>query len=723
MTGLSTTRGPTLALLALLIGFVAPVRASEEEKLEFRGEATAGVRLYVTDDPYDSGDLTSFFDQYLTIRDKDDVSAFGSLLHLDVGAYREDDTSLVRFEWWNPHALNERAEFDLDLDTTRFEIDYHRFRTNDLRVYPVGTDPDGLLGLAPVFGTVFNPDQGPGNPLGIGSPLYQRRTGITGDLRHRLEPSAIGKWLPQLRLYGGAEWRRGWNQDRFVLDDVKEFASPRTARFRANRRKSDQIVSHAGAGLVLGSGPNFTSALDFKFEALREDANEVTLATLASRDPRIMPFNPQQSARGFRYVPDTNRYEGTLRAAGRLGPMRMNGTAFVSHLEQTGTRSTLQEMTRAGKTGTTTFSTHTAFDMPIAKTWSVGGFVKYLYRHNDLERSAFDKINPPDGQVDPFLRRRQEVTGEFEVNARPRPGLRFFGGYRARYVDRDLKFSNAPNTIDPSLNLQGDKSQEHTGYVGARARLFRRTQLTGEAGYTHAPDVSLPRDFENSWYAEGRVSQQFPGRFPANVSLFGKITQGESEDIDLLNSGSADDTTNFERMRWNTGVNASVMLTQRTSLFGSVVVTGDDQRFAHLRSNLPRFFGPGSVNIYIDSKPEYESTVYSFVLGGEQEITQDLQLSVVSTYTWARIQYDNGGNTGRQLDAINEVNDRIFSLDTNLHYQWIQEIGVDLGYRFDDFNAKDLGGPIKRDTHFHTVSLSFTINLNALTERFAGASI
>ena len=61
-------------------------------------------------------------------------------------------------------------------------------------------------------------------------------------------------------------------------------------------------------------------------------------------------------------------------------------------------------------------------------------------------------------------------------------------------------------------------------------------------------------------------------------------TKRMAEAVGLLSPANALDTNKFDRLRWNVGVNANALATQRLSLFASLVVTGDDQIFAHLRS-------------------------------------------------------------------------------------------------------------------------------------------
>ena len=62
MSTCSTSRGVARAL-ALGAGLVCAGSAGGEE-LEWRGEATAGLRLYHFSSPFDDDDQVSFFDQY-----------------------------------------------------------------------------------------------------------------------------------------------------------------------------------------------------------------------------------------------------------------------------------------------------------------------------------------------------------------------------------------------------------------------------------------------------------------------------------------------------------------------------------------------------------------------------------------------------------------------------------------------------------------------------------
>jgi opacity protein-like surface antigen len=61
---------------------------------------------------------------------------------------------------------------------------------------------------------------------------------------------------------------------------------------------------------------------------------------------------------------------------------------------------------------------------------------------------------------------------------------------------------------------------------------------------------------------------------------------------------------------------------------------------------------------------------------------------------------------------VNQLDERILSVDTSVHYQWTPAVGFKVGYRYSDFNSKRLAEPISRDTDFHTATMAVKVNLN-----------
>jgi len=351
-----------LALMPLLL-FGGAARAlpdedeEEEAPLEFRAQGAFGSNFYVIESPFERKNVTSFFDQYRFIRDKDDIPPwFVGVFDLDLGLFRDDGTALLQLEWRNPNWLNEQAELDLDWQGLELELEYYRYRSAQLRQYPFGTFQDLPPDQFPppvVFGRFYTDPFGA--PLDPSGRFFARRWGIGG--LASLRPEQFG-WetgaLRQLDLYGRHERRSGFRQ-RSTLLDAREPASSQSARFRGLEERVDQQVSTASGTLVLTPGGWFTSAVNANFEAFRNDAPVVTLADLAREDPRIPPpATAAQADRAFFFIPDTNRVGGSIQLARRVGAASFEGGGYVTQLSQTGRSAPLQQLEGIGNTSVLT---------------------------------------------------------------------------------------------------------------------------------------------------------------------------------------------------------------------------------------------------------------------------------------------------------------------------------------------------------------------------------
>jgi hypothetical protein len=712
----------TIAGAALL----AAASAAAQD-LEWRGEGTLGARFYDLESPFDD-DVTGWFDQYRYVRDKDSpLPYFVDLFHLDAGLFRDDDTALLRLERWSPWDWNDRAELGVDWRGLDFELDYWRYRSEELRLFPTGTGatlpsppaPPGTL--FPVFGTLYNPDASFGAVFQNDHRLDRRRTGVAGDLSLRLDGFDLeNPFATELDLFSRYETRQGHEQDGFLLDTAREPVTVQTARFRGFRRELDQRVVTVGGGAVLLPWRLFTGDLDVAFESFREDAPVVTLAGLAALDPRIVPANADQAARAFDFVPDTDRWSGSLRLSRRiesLGGATVHGGGFLTHLTQAGRRAPLQDQLDLGDDSLTTWSTHGAFDLPLGERFALGGFAKWLQRQNGVDEDSFAALAPLDGQVDPVLDARSELDAGLEATARPASGALAGLGYRLRWVDRELDFAPSPGAIRPAFNLLGEKSEEHTTYLRGSARLLRSLQVSGETGYAWAPQVGFPRDLENSVYAKARGSTLWRKPLPGTLALYARFLHGSNDEIELDVADPAfSEDKDFERTTWSWGATASAVPLESLTVFASFHHARDEQEFAQIRSNLPRYLGPTGLEFFLDSRPEYTSDVQTVVLGGTQALGPHVDFSLASILTFVSTHFDGSGTTPDVLEDVNEIASRIYSLEGRLGWKVRRGLSLGLGYRLDAYRDDEQHEPLSYDTDVHTVTVDVTLDLAALKE-------
>lgn len=677
--------------------FGGPAAAATD--LEPRGEVGMEVRLHHLLDDFDDDQLSSYFDQYHGFWVKDpNPPYFLDLSHLDLGLARDDDTYAIRLERRSPHWLNERAELEFNRGGVDLELDYRRYRSDELRMYPVGTG-----GPIPTFGTVYNPDTQPGNPQGRDRRLYSRRTGVGGELRLRSDSS-------ELHLHSGFEHRRGHVQDSFLLDKSKEvvFGSLETERFRGARRELDQNRVLVGGGLVLTPWQLFTTALDVEFETFREDAPVLLLGDIAVSDPSGIPVGAED--RAFNFIPDTRRLSGSLRLSRRIAGATFHGGASATHLEQDGHRSPVQRTLDLPDTEATTYSVHGALDVPLGRRFRLNAFAKLVQRHRNFDAETFAGLAAPEGQVDPFLERRRELTGGLQLRARIARAFSVGAGYRVRRVDRHLRFSDPTNSIEPSESLIRPASESHTAYLQGRARPLRRLQLSGELGHEWSPRVGTPRELESALYFKGRGTYTLTRPFTVMVSLFGKARGGKNDDVKLESALGPDKRKDFDRRKWSYGATLSALPSAELALFASFVGDVDEQEFAHIRSQVPRYDTPLD-GFFLDSRPDYETELRTFRLGATRRLTRALDASLEGTCTWARLQFPDSEATSAVLEGVNEVRSRILSLEASLEYHLDSGTRVRVGYRLDRFGGLRGGSPLDPDTTVHSVILGLTTDL------------
>jgi hypothetical protein len=691
--------------IALAVALAASAGAGE-----WRGTATPGLTLHAPSKQFRDEDLTSWFDQWELLTQKSsEVPWFLDLLHSDLGYARDDDTYLFQLERWSPFAYGEHTLLDVDWRGLRVDGEAHRFRTADLRVTPVGTGDTGVSVL-PRLGSHYNDDTDPDDLF------FVRRYGGGGEIR--LRPDAFGfplAPLTQLSFYGSQEARTGQHQDRYLLAPDEVGHGPENARFRGRTRELDQDVATLGGRLVAEPFGLATSVLDVAWQTFREHAPTTLVADVAAINPDLEP-TAEAALRALFFVPDTNRLTGTLRVSRRIGDATLHGGAFASRLAQTGRHTPLEGDAGLNDNHTTTFSAHGAADVPITSWLGIDAYGKASLRRNDMATDTALFADDNRTQIAPFLRRLRDVRGGIELAAEPAPGARVATGFRLRDVDRDLDYpllvaaDGIPQrAIRPEVSLVRDHSRTGTAYLRGHARLLRRLRISAEGGFAWSPAIGMPTELERATYAEARVSHGFRAPVPITVAVFGHWRDASSDDFVLESSFPGRSKSKaYERRAADLGASLTAVPTRTTTLYLSFTEQWDRQNFPYLRSNVPRPNGEAFLRFYLDSELGWESHVRVFAIGGTQQITRNIDVSLGGWLTVADGNFDSGGTTADALEPPNVIDLQQASIEAAVGVQVRPELRIGLAYRFDRYrNGAQLDEP-NLDGHDQSLTLSAT---------------
>ncbi len=726
-----------MAMGALVLGGYAasaePGDPSGDLSLEASG--TLGADLYLIENPFDNDNVTGFFEQYRYIRDKGaELPFFADFTHLNLGLVRPDTTYLIRAERWSRNAINENTLLDINWKGLVVNAEIRRYRSDALRFFPMGTEDDWAgtaLGLG--FGTHYNPDV-PGlisdfptqttNVDAIFANDYRigvERFDVGGEIA--LRPEGFGYKngvLKEARLRAGYGSRTGYRQDSFLLD-LTEALEP-TSRFRGNRRAIDQSVTNAGTGVVLALGKKLNAKLDFDVDRFTEAAGVVTLGGLASAPGNGFTPNPSASPdREFFFVPDTNRYTGSLQLTSRPAGGTLNAGVFATHLEQTGRLSNLQSRFNLGLNSVTTVSAHVDGSMPLGNRLILSGFVKYIHRANNIDEDSFAALDPSGAsQESPYIKKRDEIRGNMEIGAKLAPSTRIALGYAVDWVDRDLAYPQGPVGIQPNVSVIRPKSLSHRVFLKGRARLFRSLQLSGELGYLWAPEVAYPTDLSEavSFRARGTYSL-LPRmiRVPLTFSFSGRVLDGKNDEFDLPGPGPVSNgdrrSKYFERTDWGYDLTLTALPRNALALYGTFSQSGDEQATDYVRTTLARSAGGGA--FYVDSIPHYASDLKSVIVGGTLSDVLGADVGLSAAITWADMTVSGtqgvGSNVGQLINDANRIESRILTLNSDFDYTIREGLGAGIGYRYQEFIDDAQLGPLNLDETVHTIMLRLKVAL------------
>ena len=723
-----------MALGALVIGGYAASAESGDpsDGLSFEASGTLGADLYVIESPFDNDNVTGFFEQYRYIRDKGaQLPFFADLTHLNLGLVRPDTTYLIRAERWSRNAINENTLLDINWKGLVVNAEIRRYRSD---AHWAGTPLGPCLPLPPPwclgFGTTYNPDV-PGlisnfttNIDALFASDYRigvERFDVGGEIA--LRPEGFGyknDVLKEARLRGGYGSRTGYRQDSFLLD-LAEVADP-TSRFRGNRRAIDQSVTNAGTGVVLALGKTIIANLEFDVDRFTEAAGVVTLGGLASAPGNGFTPNPGALPdREFFFVPDTNRYTGSLQLTGRRAGGIFNAGVFATHLEQTGRLSNLQSRFNLGLNSVTTVSAHVDGSIPLSTRLILSGFVKYIHRANNIDEDSFTALDPSGAsQESPYIKKRDEIRGSMEIGAKLAPSTRIALGYTVDWVDRDLAYPQGPVGIQPNVSVIRPKSLSHRVFLKGRARLFRSLQLSGELGYLWAPEVAYPTDLSEAVSFRARGTYSLLPKVigvPLTLSFSGRVLDGKNDEFDLPGPGPVSNgarrSKNFERTDWGYDLTLTALPRTALALYGTFSQSGDEQATDYVRTTLARSAGGGA--FYVDSIPHYASNLKSVIVGGTLSDVLGADVGLSAAITWAEMMASGaqgvGSNVGQLINDANRIESRILTLNSDFDYTIREGLGAGIGYRYQEFIDDAQLGPLNLDETVHTIMLRLKVAL------------
>lgn len=673
------------------------------------------------DSPYDRDRRAGFFDQYEFTPSK------GASVPLQLGVreasldWIEDDEPRIQLRYASPTSnldlnggdlgdsfLDQRALLLGRSRAFQLDLDYWRFRTEQLRVYPE-TDAGG--GALP-YDDLTQPNDR----------FYRDRTGFRGELRWRLDRSLPDgsdglDWLsPELALRGGYDRREGRRQQQTLLNPANDWV--------AFSQDFGDDVSDVGGGLLVAPGGLFTMTFDFDYQ------------DYAANQPQLddtLPFPP--TSRSLDFVPSSNRKTGEAGLHMRFGERAVVTAAFqATVLDQESPRTPRQQSVGLDRNKASVYSARIAGDLRIARDWTANAFAKYVFRDREIDQNTplFGPTSP--NQVDEFLDSFQRIDLGAESVYRPWRGVDLALGLSALFIDRDLDFAQpglGNAVILPANAWVNDHTQMWTVYGRAQLRPFHGLGVRAELSYRNAPDTGYVTDLDD--YVEGslRASYVVPVTRPTTVTFHlgggsGKNSQFTAvEGVGATPSGPSR-RRDYERSHWTLSLSGDSAVRDDLSLFASLSYAEDEQSDQLLLSNIQRYFQ--------DSAPiqfrklgglDCRTRELGFVLGSQLWLTKKTDAGLSYSFTWAETKYlDPGSMPELALIGDNRIVDaHIHGLDLELRHQIRKGLRVFAGYRlqlYEDGAPKpsatgSVQRPGSRTDLRHTVSVGVSLNSDLLS--------
>ena len=700
-----------LGIVALVCGGRAlPTMAGLLDETEIRLDTELRATVVSEDAPFGNDNLTSFFDQYRYVATEND----GLPWHIDFRRFelafeREDGTRPLYLERESLGWLNERGEIGLVSEPVRARIHYSRYRSDELRLFPVGTAD--VLFAAPTLGSAFSTDLPASSPHGEDHRLYSRRNSVGAEIGNRRE-SDSKHWLVPVEgnFFVDYQNRDGRRQDRFLVEDLGLAAA--NERFRERARELDQEFVTAGGKGTLVFRQNVTTTGEFRYEGFRERAPTVTYGTLASEFAGLPPANdPLLDSRAYRFVPDSDRFTVSIASAGHIGRTSLSLATEFTHLRQAGHPAPLQAKLNLDDLEVNSGSVRGAYKIPFGRMFDFSGHLRAQWRRNDVDKGSISEIALSGVQTNAIIRERREISASTDFRMRPRTGSMILLGVAIRDVYRDLKFGSSPVSISDSVNLIDGTTREFRTYLRGAQRIGMGMRVSAETGYEWAPQVALVRDSEEAFFANAGFNATINTPVLATLDLHGRYQRSQNDDIEFQSPNSGESRNKkFEQEEWSYGLTLMTMVWRDIQLIGSFVHSRDDQQLDHIRSNLPRNSGDPALDFFLDSRPEYQSDVKNLALSATIPVPFGLEIRSSMSVSWIEAGFPRGSSTEQVLDSANRIRQRILSSESALAWTrgpWQAEVG----YRFDDFNDQADLEFLQLDVSSHTgwISIGYRI--------------
>lgn len=712
-------------LLAILL-FATPALAETDTEAEPETEVeyehfwsiTSISQFKIITDRHADDDVGSFFDQYeFTPNKSSSVPVELGIRAISFDRFGPGETPQLQFRLESPTSnlgvsgsqidepfFNQHADLLGRLEGLALDLEYWRFRTEDLRLFPVTRGRQ--------FSDLTN----------RGDRFHRDRTGFFGDLRVRLADIGIPEtevtsWLaPELSLRGGVDARDGSQQYRFLQD--------RSNRWGAVEQPMDQEVAKAGGGILLAPGGLFTLTLDVDHDRFRQHSSTLTNSELGSG------FLTGDDSINF--IPDTNRTTATALLQSRIGERAVVEGGFqISRLKQVDSFTPTQDRNDLDDNELVFYSANAAIDLNVTEDLSVNAFVKYDRRNNKIQRNTpLFNVSDPNVQFGPFLKRWDRVyAGAEAVYALHRSNIVAIGA-RYEWIDRELDFGLPINRVILEPNaLIADRTNMWTVYGRTNLRLFTGLGINGEVGYRGAPDTGYIVDLDEYVYGKLRASYRLPIDRTVLLSAFVNGGWGKNDDFSFTDGlGAASNTRlshELESAYVSWGLTVTTYPLDDVSLFASFFHTYSEQNYDLILSSLTRYSQSIVPVTYFEAgAPDPRSHQLSFILGTHVRFSDDTAGSLSYSFTRAKQDYATGGGA----PSVREIaNNR--SIEADIHCiqveagHWLRDgLRLRVGYRLqllDDRGPRASGvgsviGSINPSQTQHTVTLGVTLTNDLL---------
>lgn len=710
-------RGPILLVLLLFAGTAwaeTEPEATPEPEIERVWSATVvGDFKFITDRHADN-DVGAFFDQWEFTPNKSRALPIElGLRKFSYDRFEPLQTPRVQIRFASPTSnlgisgseadepfLNQRALLHERYSSIEIDLEYWRFRTEDLRLFPntQGRQFEDLTSVTDRFD--------------------RERTGVSTEIRLRPqdaigEPTDAVKWLaPEFSARASFEDRDGSDQLLFIQE--------RSNRWGALSQSRDQERTTGGGGLLVAPGGWFTMAMDVDYKRFRHDAATTTQRDLESG------FLADDNSVGF--IADTDRLTGTVMLQSRIGDRAVvEGGFHVSRLEQVDDFTPLQLAAGLDDNRLLFYSMNAAADVNATDQLSFNAFIKYDRRKNKIQRDTF-VFNPLDDgvQSSPFLKRWDRVyTGAEAVYALHQRNLVALGA-RYEWIDRDLDFGLPTNLtiLEPNIRI-AEQTRMWTVYGRTNLRPMRGLGISGEVGYRGAPDTGYITDLDKYVYGKLRASYRLPIDDTVLISTFVRGGSGENRDFSLTSgtgtTPSGDKApVDFDRKHLTWGVTLTTYPLDELSVFASFFQTFDEQNYDLVLSSLQRYLQTATpVDFYSDGSPDHENKQMSVVVGAHVQFTDSTDGGITYSFTRAELDYDSAGETAnvKRIADARSIDSDIHAIQLEVGHWLRSGMRLHAGYRlqqFDDANSRPLhAGSVVRSidpsTTQHTVSIGVTL--------------